>query len=337
MGVEKLGPHSQRPPLGACHRIPRHRISQAAAPARRMGNARRGVGFRDGRGGDLRSPFGGALETRVRTIRVPFSPETSASGIGNTGLHRACWYRRTLEPIAARPTERVILHFGAVDYEAAVWIDDKLVAEHQGGYTPFEIDITEDLAEPRPHLLTVRAAETRPTSPSRAESRTGSSNRTRFGIRAPGIWQTVWLEIAPRTRIQALRTRTSLDRWEIQLEAEMVGAQVPGMQAGSNHESGGRDFGQRLLCRRGVRGDARRSLSDPGVDDSRNELLWSPYHPTLISIDLRLVDSAGKELDVVRSYTALRSVSADGDRLLLNGRPFPFRWSSTRATGPAPG
>ena len=87
-----------------------------------------------------------------RTIRVPFLSETSASGIGNTGLYRACWYRRTLEPFTARPSERVILHFGAVDYEAAVWIDDKLVVEHQGGYTPFEIDITEDLAEPRPHL-----------------------------------------------------------------------------------------------------------------------------------------------------------------------------------------
>ena len=76
-----------------------------------------------------------------RTIVVPFSPETPASGIGDTGFYRACWYRRVhVAPRLARG-ERLLLHFGAVDYAATVWINGARAANHEGGYTPFTVDI----------------------------------------------------------------------------------------------------------------------------------------------------------------------------------------------------
>ena len=75
------------------------------------------------------------------TIAVPFSPETPASGIGDTGFYRRCWYRRTFEAPPLAPGERLLLHFGAVDWAATVWINGVLAACHEGGYTPFSAEI----------------------------------------------------------------------------------------------------------------------------------------------------------------------------------------------------
>jgi hypothetical protein len=85
----------------------------------------------------------------------------------------------------------------------------------------------------------------------------------------------------------------------------------------------------------------RIALSDPGIDDSRNELLWSPARPQLIEAELRLEGPGGKVIDCVRSYTALRSIAVDGNRLVLNGRPLPLRlvldqgyWPESGSTAP---
>ena len=75
-----------------------------------------------------------------RSITVPFPPESQASGIGDTGFHPVVWYRRTFEARASGG--RLVLHFGAVDYRAQVWVNGDLVATHQGGNTPFSADIT---------------------------------------------------------------------------------------------------------------------------------------------------------------------------------------------------
>ena len=88
-----------------------------------------------------------------RRIQVPFPPESVASGIGDRDFHRACWYEREFE---LRPEKgRVLLHFGAVDYAACVWVNRHLVAKHEGGHTPFTADITEALAECGHQVVTV--------------------------------------------------------------------------------------------------------------------------------------------------------------------------------------
>ena len=83
-------------------------------------------------------------------ITVPFAPEAPASGIGYTGFFRACWYRRRID-IPDMPREaRLLLHFGAVDYEAAVWADGRFLGGHRGGYTPFtlvKVDLAAKTAE----------------------------------------------------------------------------------------------------------------------------------------------------------------------------------------------
>ena len=97
--------------------------------------------------------------TWTRRIQVPFAPETQASGIHDTSFYTGCWYRRELPPVALGADERLVLHFGAVDYRSSVWINDQLATTHEGGYTPFSVDITRHLSQDAPLVLVVRAED----------------------------------------------------------------------------------------------------------------------------------------------------------------------------------
>ena len=132
-------------------------------------------------------------------IEVPFSPETAASGIGDTGFYRACWYRRVFEPPPLKNGDRLLLHFGAVDYAARVWINGSPAARHEGGYTPFSVDLTPFLDAEGPQTIVVRAQD----EPGDLAKPRGKQDwkLEPHGIwypRTTGIWQTVWLERVPR-------------------------------------------------------------------------------------------------------------------------------------------
>src|SRR5205085_6739525 len=94
----------------------------------------------DGRG--LDEPWQACADVYTRTIEVPFPPESPASGIGETGFHPIVWYRRTFQVPTVATGKRLLLHCGAVDYRAHVWVNGQLVATHEGGQTPFSADIT---------------------------------------------------------------------------------------------------------------------------------------------------------------------------------------------------
>ena len=93
------------------------------------------------------------------TIEVPFSPETPASGIANTGFYSGCWYRRTFEAPPLPDGQRLMLHFGAVDYVATIWVNGVIVARHEGGYTPFHADITDVLAASGPQTVVAQVRD----------------------------------------------------------------------------------------------------------------------------------------------------------------------------------
>ncbi|HEX6274037.1 MAG TPA: glycoside hydrolase family 2 TIM barrel-domain containing protein [Polyangiaceae bacterium] len=278
-----------------------------------------------------------------RTINVPFAPETQASGIEDRGLYKSVWYRLKFRAPRLAPDERLLLHFGAVDYHAVVWVDGTVVAEHEGGYTPFHADVTDVL---RPgvdeHELVVLAED----DPGDLEKPRGKQDwqleaHAVWYPRTTGIWQTVWLERVPETRLTSLVFTPNLERWEIGLDAYVSAA------AGRRLRLGVKLWVDELILAHDhytvVAGEVHRriALSDPGIEDFRNELLWSPIAPKLIHADLELLDEAGRQLDAVDSYTALRAFAVQGDRFILNGRPYPLRlvldqgyWESTGLTPP---
>ncbi|MCL5744926.1 MAG: hypothetical protein M1541_13540 [Acidobacteria bacterium] len=255
-------------------------------------------------------------------ITVPFSPETPASGIDNPGFYQSCWYRRSFDPPQFAPGRRLLLHFGAVDYAATVWVNGKLAISHEGGYTPFDVDITDFLNQEGPQTVVVRA-EDDPADLSKPRGKQDWQLHP-HGIwypRTTGIWQTVWLEVVPPTWIGFIRWTPSVERWEIGFEARLEGERREGLRLNVKLH-----VGEMLLADDTyavIAGEVHRriALSDPGIDDYRNELLWSPATPIIIQAELKLWGGRGELIDTAHSYTALRSIGVQGDKFVLkNGR-----------------
>jgi beta-galactosidase/beta-glucuronidase len=242
-------------------------------------------------------------------IEVPFAPETPASGVGNTGFYQACWYRRTFDVPGLSGGRRLLLHFGAVDAIATVWVNDHLAVRHVGGYTPFCADITHLLAPGRPQEIVVRAQDDpHDLAKPRGKQDWQLKPHSIWYPRTTGIWQTVWLERVPATWIDVIRWTPCVERWEIGFEAWVKGEQREDLRLRAQLFAG-----DQLLVDDTygvIAGEVHRriALSDPGIDDYRNELLWSPTTPTLIQVQLQLLGNGNQLLDSVQSYTALRSI-----------------------------
>ncbi len=279
-------------------------------------------------------------------IEVPFSPETEASGLADTGFYNSVWYRRTWQQAPLADDMRLLLHFEAVDFATTVWVNGVHVCSHTGGYTPFYADVTTALRGDGAQEVVVRVDDD-PTDLAKPRGKQDwqLEPHSIWYPRTTGIWQTVWLETVPSTRIRSVQWTASLERWEIGLEAHID-------QRHDRASSGRLQLTVRLMAGgqllaedtyQVIADEVHRqiTLSDPGIDDFRNELLWSPASPTLMDVVMELRDGEGALLDRVESYTALRDVSVQGDRFLLNGRPFPLRlvldqgyWPKSGLTAP---
>ena len=275
-------------------------------------------------------------------IEVPFSPETTASGIANTGFFRACWYRCRAAAPALLAGQRLVLHFGAVDYRAAVWIDGIRVGEHQGGYSPFAFDITRHVASDTPFEIVVKADDDpHDLAKPRGKQDWQLEPHSIWYPRTTGIWQTVWLEIVPATALTRVIFTPHLTRWEIGVGAWVDGVPHQRLRLSVTLTSQGTVLAGDTYTV--IAGEVHRrvALSDPGIDDSRNELLWSPHAPNLIDVQLDLWGERGELLDHAVSYTALRSTAVQGDRFVLNNRPYVLRlvldqgyWQDSGLTAP---
>ena len=264
-----------------------------------------------------------------RQIIVPFAPESHASGIGDQGFHSVVWYKLnlTLEQVQ-RPQNgsRLLLHFGAVDYSAKVWVNGQLVTEHCGGHTSFTADITAAVGDLTALEIVVRS-EDDPHDLSKPRGKQDWLPEA-HGIwypRTTGIWQPVWLELVPALRIAEIVWTPNFEGWVIGLEVGLDGKLSQGLALRvriftETSELISDTYGLKNL-------ELKREivLPDPGIDNARDLFLWSPEHPQLIFAVLELLDSTGVVLDSVRSYTALRSVEARAKQFWLNGRPYFLR------------
>ena len=280
----------------------------------------------------------------THTIEVPFAPECPRSGIGDQGFHRAVWYQREFEvdPKLLAGGRRLLLHFGAVDYQSRVWVNGIPVAEHEGGHTPFCADITFALRPDGPQCVTVWAED----DPQDLEKPRGKQDwrlhpHSIWYPRTTGIWQSVWLESVPRSYLGTLRWTPSVERWEIAFSAFISGEVADDLRIAIRLGCGPRILADDTYAVVGGEVHRRMSLSDPGIDDYRNELLWSPERPTLLEAEVKLMRGS-EVIDAVQSYTALRSISTQRERILLNGRPYSMRlvldqgyWPDTFMTPPS--
>jgi len=247
-----------------------------------------------------------------RRIVVPFAPESALSGLGNTDFMASVWYRRTFHLPEAWKGRRCLLHFGAVDYEARVWLNGQPVGEHRGGYTPFAFDITPYLWESGENELVVRAVDdTRsPLQPSGKQSPKLHSYGCMY-TRTTGIWQTVWLEPVPETYLARARMFPDLDRGRLLLQVWTGGA------AGAYQL-------QAAACANGDACATAEGVVRGGFATLCLELKdirpWSPDDPYLYDLQLNLRDG-DRIVDSVGSYFGMRKVHLAPPAICLNNRP----------------
>jgi beta-galactosidase/beta-glucuronidase len=259
-------------------------------------------------------------------ITVPFCYQSELSGIGDPSFHDVVWYARTFAP--SPDGERLLLHFGAVDYRAAVWVNGTQVAEHEGGHTPFSADVTPALTEGE-NVVVVRAEDpSRDATIPRGKQYWKERSEGIFYTRTTGIWQTVWLEPVGRRRIDSLRLSPDVDAARVDVEVGVEGFE-PGLSlrlAVSVKGDSMLDDRMELrapLIQRSLALLPRGAAPDtPHLSEWPKPALWSPEHPDLYDLRLELLDADGNVLDAVESYFGMRKIEARDGKVLLNDRPY---------------
>lgn len=281
-------------------------------------------------------------EVYDRTITVPFPPESAASGIGDTGYHPVVWYRRAFD-WAPRAGQRLLLHLGAVDYRATVWVNGHVVATHEGGHTPFRADITAALDQEGTQVLVVRA-EDRPEDLAQPRGKQDWLERPHaiFYERTTGIWQPVWLEPVSTSYLESVQWTPDVERSALILRARVVRGDERPLRVHVRLRMHGELLADDTYAVTGEELHRAVLLPGPALTLGAGDTLWSPEHPNLVDAELALL--AGEEvLDEVHSYAGLRTVGTSGGRFVLNGRPYYLRmvleqgyWPQSHLAAPDP-
>ena len=228
-------------------------------------------------------------------ILVPFAVESSLSGVGKmVNEKEELWYQRTFEVPTNWRGKQVLLHFGAVDWKADVWVNDVKVGEHTGGFTPFYFDITSVLNKGKNELV-VKVWD----PADRGEQPRGKQVADPKGIwytPVTGIWQTVWLEPVAAQYISNLKTTPDIDKNTVKIE-------VAANTASSDKVEVKVFDGKNLVAKGAALNGVPIELAMP-----TNAKLWSPESPFLYNMEVTLYKD-GKAIDQVKSYTALRKYS----------------------------
>lgn len=301
-------------------------------------------------------PTAGGAVHQKRVIQVPFAFQTVASGIGDKDAHEVLWYERMVTDVRAHGNHdsghRLLLRFGAVDYEASVWVNGTFLGDHRGGHVPFEIDITSAVSAQESLRVTVRVRDSPYdlTQP-RGKQFWGPEPEGIFYTPTSGIWQPVWLESVPKMRLGDSSHGTvfrcnNLQSGELQSRIAVLGrrdgskcrvevmASIGGMRVAAseveltNHDKFAElDLDLRLAPDK-IDEVQRAATQLYGTQSDmcwQNRLaLWAPEHPILYELRLRLFDGKDSLVDEVKTVTGVRTLSyTSGDgSFRLNGKPY---------------
>ncbi|WP_445500435.1 glycoside hydrolase family 2 protein [Microvirga sp. G4-2] len=280
-----------------------------------------------------------------REIMVPFPPESARSGVHETGFHPVVWYRREIRVDEADCRDRLLLHFGAVDYKASVWVNGRMAVEHVGGQTPFFADITPLLIPGETQVIVVRAEdEPRDLQQPRGKQYWEEHPGYIWYHRSTGIWQPVWLEPVPQVAIAELRWTPNVDRFGVGLIVRLDRKPPDGwrmrVQLRGDRPTHCLVDDTCLLSGREIRRDLLLDINDAAIR-RRRTLLWAPEHPNLIDATIELINESGTVVDRVESYFGLRRIEARDGRFIINGIPIFLRlvlaqnyWPDSLLTAP---
>ena len=243
-------------------------------------------------GADASDPIGYQGE-----ILVPFCAESALSGVGKeVGSDNALWYRRTFTVPKSWRDRNIMLNFGAVDWQADVWVNGAKVGSHTGGYTPFSLDITPALNAKGDNELVVRVWDPTDLGPQPRGKQVAKPELIWY-TPVTGIWQTVWIEPVAKTHISNLKILPDIDRNTLSVDVQSSAS-----EKGYMAEVTVKDGGKTIATGKALSGE-------PVVITMPDDVkLWSPESPHLYDLEVRLT-AGGKTFDNVDSYAAMRKFS----------------------------
>ncbi len=247
----------------------------------------------------------------ARQIVVPFCPESRLSGIANTDFMTNVWYRRMFEVPGDWKGRRILLHFGAVDWHARVWLNGAFVGEHFGGNVPFFFDITASLRAGENELVVRAFDDTRSGLQACGKQSQKRESHGCVYTRTTGIWQTVWLEAVGQTWLRQITLTPDLDGGRLFFQAWVDG---PGKGATLRLRAtaDGKPVGEEI-----VPAAWRNTLGMLKLSETRS---WSPQSPFLYDLTIDVLRD-GRVVDSVQSYFGLRKITIEGNRFLINDQP----------------
>lgn len=249
-------------------------------------------------------------------ILVPFVYQSPQSGIGSNTFHNVVWYSRTFKLPEGWQGDQVLLHFGAVDYRAWVWVNGIQVAYHEGGSSPFQANITAALSAGSTNQLVVRVEDiATDLEQTRGKQYWKEQSEFIFYTGSTGIWQTVWLEAVGRNYLDRVLFTPHVDQDELEVtcfthhpeEGQRVSIEI--------------SYGGKRVAGASMDVDTRQASH---VFTLEEPLLWSPETPHLYNAVLRL-KSEDTVLDEVHTYFGMRKIDVDQGQIRLNNQPYVMK------------
>ncbi|MBN1155519.1 chitobiase/beta-hexosaminidase C-terminal domain-containing protein, partial [candidate division KSB1 bacterium] len=255
---------------------------------------------------DETPPFGNELPEQ---ILVPFAMESALSGVQQSA--QRAWYRRSFTVPATWESKRVLLHFGAVDWQTRVWINKVELGQHRGGYDAFCFDITDALGDQKLHELVVHVYDPTDDGVNPRGKQVGDPSGI-FYTAVTGIWQTVWLEAVGKNYITSVQLQPDIDEQMLKIKIQ-TSHDVKDLRTTIQALDGDKLVGE-------AEGLINHTIHIP-VSGAK---LWTPDNPVLYDLRVRLLDN-GNVIDSVESYFAMRKISLGKDdqgitRMMLNNQ-----------------
>ncbi|QHE63322.1 glycoside hydrolase family 2 [Rossellomorea vietnamensis] len=258
-----------------------------------------------------------------KEIQVPFAYQTKLSGIEDPSFHDTVWYKREFEVPKEWHGQNIVLHFGAVDYRAWVYVNGQLVGSHEGGHINFLFDITDSLKGGRETIVVKVEDPSEDETIPRGKQFWLEESASIWYTRTSGIWQTVWIEPVSRTRIDKLKWTPDVDNGRVKLDTELAGnyegkkLEVEISYKGQRivedsillHES----FTSRIFDLYNLK-IFRTGFHHDGWN-------WTPENPNLFDV-LMTVKDGSQVLDQVRTYFGMRKVHTENGMVYLNNKPY---------------
>ncbi len=278
-----------------------------------------------------------------RTIIVPYTYLCELSGINETEFHDIVWYQKEFSFDDFMLKDRILLHFGAVDYEADVWVNGRHLVHHLGGNVPFQIDISDAANRKGSNTITVRARDDSfDLGLPRGKQYWKPESESIFYTRTVGIWQTVWIESVSRNYIEAVRIHSELDNKFAEMDFQLCGRDEKYLEVEISLN------GHILISDRikDLHGRVKRKFYlneeitlDWNVQES---WVWSPENPVLFDVKLTVFAEGKVEPeDSVQTYFAFRKISVENGKVMLNNRPYYMKmvldqgyWPQSLLTAP---